>query len=133
MVSDLAADGPARKAGLEVGDVIVAFDGTSVSGADDLHRALTAERAGVALNLQILRRADVATADCGAAGDVIAFDRLARRPFADRCQSPHGAESDCRVSHFSPLGALGGLAFQGATAPNWRRFMDVPHGRCLRP
>jgi S1-C subfamily serine protease len=61
MVSDLAADGPARQAGLEVGDVIVAFDGTPVPGTDDLHRALTAERAGVGLNLQILRRADVLT------------------------------------------------------------------------
>jgi S1-C subfamily serine protease len=59
MVSDLAPDGPAHQAGLQTGDVIVAFDGLTVAGADDLHRSLTAERAGLAAPMQILRRAEI--------------------------------------------------------------------------
>jgi S1-C subfamily serine protease len=58
MVSDLSADGPGRQAGLQAGDVLVSFDGIPVTGVDDLHRALTAERAGVPVPLILLRRAE---------------------------------------------------------------------------
>ena len=61
MISELAANGPARQAGLQVGDVLVAFDGAPVTGVDDLHRALTQERAGVEVPLRLLRRADLLT------------------------------------------------------------------------
>jgi S1-C subfamily serine protease len=61
MVSDLAADGPGKQAGLQAGDVLVSFDGTPVTGVDDLHRALTAERAGVAVPLGLLRRTELLT------------------------------------------------------------------------
>jgi S1-C subfamily serine protease len=61
MVSDLAADGPARQAGLMTGDVIVAFDALSIAGADDLHRALTTEKAGIAIPIQVVRRAELLT------------------------------------------------------------------------
>jgi len=61
MVADMSPDGPALRAGLQAGDVIVAFDGLPVAGADDLHRALTAERAGAVVPLQVLRRAEVLT------------------------------------------------------------------------
>jgi S1-C subfamily serine protease len=61
MVSELASDGPGKRAGLQAGDVLVAFDGLALTGVDDLHRALTAERAGVAVPLQLLRRAEKLT------------------------------------------------------------------------
>ena len=50
--------GPAARAGVQRGDVIVAFDGAPVAGVDDLHRALTVERAGRAVALTVLRRAE---------------------------------------------------------------------------
>lgn len=50
------ADSPAEKAGLRDGDVIVAIGGEPVSGVDDLHRLLTEERIGVAVELSVLRR-----------------------------------------------------------------------------
>jgi S1-C subfamily serine protease len=48
--------GPADRAGLEEGDVIIAFEGRPVAGLDDLHRLLTEERVGLRANLDVLRR-----------------------------------------------------------------------------
>ena len=47
MISELAPDGAGKQAGLEAGDVVVSFDAVPVTGVDDLHRALTQERAGI--------------------------------------------------------------------------------------
>jgi S1-C subfamily serine protease len=61
MISETAPDGAARQAGLQAGDVVVSLDGAPVTGVDDLHRALTQERAGVSVPLQILRRTELLT------------------------------------------------------------------------
>jgi S1-C subfamily serine protease len=61
MISELAPDGPGRQAGLQAGDVVVSFDGVTVAGVDDLHRALTQERAGIEVPLRLLRRAELLT------------------------------------------------------------------------
>ncbi len=61
MVADLAADGPGKLAGLQTGDVLVSFDGLPVTGVDDLHRALTAERAGMEVKVGLLRRTELLT------------------------------------------------------------------------
>jgi S1-C subfamily serine protease len=58
LVLDVQAGGPAARAGVQTGDVIVDFDGTSVAGVDDLHRGLTVERAGRAVAITLLRRAE---------------------------------------------------------------------------
>ena len=58
MVSELAPDGPGSRAGLQAGDVLVSFSGIPLTGVDDLHRALTAERAGVTVPLDLLRRTE---------------------------------------------------------------------------
>ncbi len=49
-------DGPAARAGVESGDLIVALGAQPVSGFDDLHRLLSEERVGQALELAVLRR-----------------------------------------------------------------------------
>jgi len=56
-VESIEPGGPARGAGLEAGDLIVAFDGQAVNGIDDLHRLLTAERIGRAHPATLIRRA----------------------------------------------------------------------------
>jgi S1-C subfamily serine protease len=61
MISELAPDGAGKEAGLEAGDVIVSFDAVPVTGVDDLHRALTQERAGVPVPLGVLRRTELLT------------------------------------------------------------------------
>jgi S1-C subfamily serine protease len=62
-VDSLVAGGPGAQAGLEPGDLIVAFDGAPVNGVDDLHRALTAERIGQPAKLTVLRRGRVVTVE----------------------------------------------------------------------
>jgi S1-C subfamily serine protease len=49
-------DGPASRAGLEQGDIIVAFAGQPVAGFDDLHRLLTEETLGARVPVTVLRR-----------------------------------------------------------------------------
>ena len=49
---------PAKKAGLEQYDIIVALDGEPVAGVDDLHRLLTDSRVGKNLPLTVLRRTE---------------------------------------------------------------------------
>ena len=55
-VESVERGAPAEKAGLEPGDVILALNGAAVNGIDDLHRALTADFIGVAVELSVLRR-----------------------------------------------------------------------------
>ena len=61
LVLEVVDGGPAARAGVERGDVIVGFDDASVGGVDDLHRALTEERAGRPVLLTALRRAEKLT------------------------------------------------------------------------
>jgi S1-C subfamily serine protease len=55
MVTGVEPNGPAAAAGLQVGDVIVMFDGVPVVGVDDLHRLLRGERAGQNVPCDVLR------------------------------------------------------------------------------
>lgn len=54
-VGELSPAGPAARAGLEVGDIIVALDEHPVTGADDLMRLLGASRIGRAVDVGIFR------------------------------------------------------------------------------
>ena len=61
LVVSIEPDSAARRAGLQEGDVIVAFDGRPVAAIDDLHRLLTEARVGVSVPLTIIRRLDKLT------------------------------------------------------------------------
>jgi len=50
-------DGPAARAGVRDGDMIVAFDGKAIAGMDDLHKLLTEEQAGHEAPVVVLRGA----------------------------------------------------------------------------
>jgi S1-C subfamily serine protease len=54
-VMSIEPGSPAAAAGLQVGDTVVGFDGTAVTGVDALHRLLTADRAGKQTELTVLR------------------------------------------------------------------------------
>jgi S1-C subfamily serine protease len=55
MVTSIDPESPAAKAGLRDGDIVVSFAAESVSGIDELHRLLSADRAGKPLPLLALR------------------------------------------------------------------------------
>jgi S1-C subfamily serine protease len=60
-ISEIEADGPAGKGGLAVGDILLALDGVSVTGADDLIRLLGADRIGRSVEVNVLRNGRVET------------------------------------------------------------------------
>src|SRR5438876_961667 len=51
-------DSPAASAGVRAGDIVIGFDGQTVSGIDDLHRLLATERIGARTTIAVLRNAD---------------------------------------------------------------------------
>jgi membrane-associated protease RseP (regulator of RpoE activity) len=55
LVTEVDEDGPAAKAGLKAGDVILAFDGKEVRDGDDLRRGVRDADAGRALALKVQR------------------------------------------------------------------------------
>src|SRR5262252_299211 len=55
IVAGVEPRSPADRAGLAAGDVLIALDGQPVTGADDLVRALTGEKIGRALEIDLLR------------------------------------------------------------------------------
>ncbi len=74
LVAGVEADGAAARAGRREGDLLIAFDGRTLTGVDDLHRELTAERVGIAVPMVVLRRAEMLTLE------VIPAERAERRP-----------------------------------------------------
>jgi S1-C subfamily serine protease len=55
MIGAVEKTSPAGAAGLMSGDLVVALDGRPITGADDLIRALTGERIGRAVEIDVLR------------------------------------------------------------------------------
>ena len=54
-VSTVEADGSVDRAGVKPGDIVLALDGSPVTGADDLVRLLTGEKIGNRVTLDVLR------------------------------------------------------------------------------
>lgn len=58
-IAEVQPDGPAAEGGLLAGDIIVALNGVSVAGTDDLIRLLNAERIGRGTVVSVLRDGQV--------------------------------------------------------------------------
>jgi S1-C subfamily serine protease len=56
MVVHVEKGSPAERAGLQDGDIVVAFGEAMIRGVDDLHRVLTDMAIGVAVSITVLRR-----------------------------------------------------------------------------
>ena len=59
LVESVVSGGPAERAGIRARDIIVRFAGQPISGVDDLHRLLTAERRGIAAEVEVVRSTDL--------------------------------------------------------------------------
>jgi S1-C subfamily serine protease len=55
MVATVEAGSAGDRAGLKAGDIVLALDGVTITGADDLVRALTGEKIGKSVALDMLR------------------------------------------------------------------------------
>jgi S1-C subfamily serine protease len=55
MVGTVEPDSAAARAGLKAGDILLALDGVTIAGADDLVRALTGDKIGRVATLDVLR------------------------------------------------------------------------------
>ncbi|MGH7493773.1 MAG: S1C family serine protease [bacterium] len=58
LVVSLEKDGPAARAGIRAGDILIAFNARPVRSIDDLHRFLTDEYIGVPVRLTLLRHTE---------------------------------------------------------------------------
>jgi S1-C subfamily serine protease len=61
LISEIVAGGPAERAGLRAGDVVLEFAGATIFTVDDLHRLLTAEIAGGEAEITLIRQAKIET------------------------------------------------------------------------
>jgi S1-C subfamily serine protease len=61
MVVSITKGGPAELAGIRVGDVLLALDGTSTSGPHALRAFLEGDRVGTAVEVRLLRDGNVVT------------------------------------------------------------------------
>ena len=55
MAASVEAASAADRAGLRAGDLLLALDGVTITGADDLIRALSGEKIGKTVALEVLR------------------------------------------------------------------------------
>ncbi len=55
MVGTIETGGAAERAGLQAGDILLTLDGAAMTGADDLIRALTGEKIGKKVAVEVLR------------------------------------------------------------------------------
>lgn len=65
LVAGLTADGPAAKAGLEPGDVVLAFDGRNIATMRDLPRVVAEAKIGSTVDMQIFRDGETLTRSIG--------------------------------------------------------------------
>ncbi|CAD5370653.1 putative periplasmic serine endoprotease DegP-like [Rubrivivax sp. A210] len=133
LVNSVEKDGPADKAGVEAGDIIVKVDGRAVEKSGDLPRIIGGLKPGSKATLQIFRRG--AAKDLGVGIAEFEADRPNRRAAADPATPPATAKSvlgltvsDLTDAQKKELRVRGGVridAVDGAAARAGLREGDV--------
>ena len=133
LVQSVEKDGPADKAGVEAGDIIVKVDGKTVERSGDLPRLVGGTKPGTKATLQVFRRGN--TRDIAVAVAEFEPDRPARRAQAEPGSPTPGAKSaigltvsDLTDAQKRDLRLRGGVrvdAVEGAAARAGLREGDV--------
>ncbi len=113
-VSQVEKGGPADKAGVEAGDIILRFDGKPVTASGDLPRLVGATRPGTRSTLQVWRK--------GAARDIaVTIGEMPDERLAQRERSRNGGKKDDQ-----PANRLG--LVMGELTPEQRARIGSSHG-----
>ncbi len=100
LVQSVEKDGPADKAGVEAGDIIVKVDGKGVDRSGELPRIVGAIKPGAKANLQVFRRGS--TRDVGVTVAEFEADRPSRRAAAEPGAAPSQATKSALGVTVSP-------------------------------
>lgn len=84
IVADLSPGGPSQRAGLQVGDVVIAVNGTAIKNSSELTRRVARVRAGDVLRLDVIREGKRRTVD------IRSGTRPSERELASNDNSPGG-------------------------------------------
>ena len=119
LVSSVEKGGPADKAGLQAGDIILKFDGKAVNASGDLPRVVGATRPGSKVPVQIWRKG--ATRDLSLVVAELPEDKAEARP-GKRGPRPEAPSNSLGLSLSEPsaqqrqeLGISGGLVVEEVT------------------
>ncbi len=133
LVQSVEKDGPADKAGVEAGDIIVKVDGKTVERSGDLPRLVGATKPGTKATLQVFRRG--ASRDIAVAVAEFEPERPARRAAAEPGSAAPAAKSaigltvsDLTEAQKKDLRVRGGVrvdAVEGAAARAGLREGDI--------
>lgn len=133
LIQSVEKDGPADKAGVEAGDIIVKVDGKGVERSGELPRIVGGIKPGTKANLQLFRRGNVR--DVAVTVAEFEADRPARRAAAEPGTAPQATKSalgvtvsDLNESQKRDLRIRGGVrvdAVEGAAARAGLREGDV--------
>jgi S1-C subfamily serine protease len=63
LLAQIEPEGPAGRAGLLAGDVVIRLDGVAINGVDDLIRVLDRDRIDRAIEMDVLRMGRLRTID----------------------------------------------------------------------
>lgn len=87
LVADVTKGGPAEKAGIKRGDVIVSLDGTAVESANDLRNRIAGSRVGKKVEVSLVRKGERVVVQ-----PVVEPDKLASRTAALEMENRLGIE-----------------------------------------
>lgn len=110
LVTDVTEGGPAEAAGVEVGDVILSFDGQTIEEMRDLPRIVADTQVGKTVAVEVLRKGDREILE-------VTISLLEEQRFS-------GAEPASVTSDDAPAETLG-MTLEPLTGPSRARF-DVP-------
>ena len=121
IVADLSSGGPASRAGLQVGDIIVAVNGNPVRSSSELTRQVARARAGDSLRMDLVRDGKSRTLD------IRSGVRPSERQLAANNNSGDGGASGGPGSAETPIAPVLGMSLGAIDEPT-RNQLNLPAG-----
>jgi serine protease Do len=123
IVADISAGGPSARAGLQVGDVVTAVNGSAIKSSSELTRQVARVRAGDVLHLNVIRDGKARTVDIKSGA------RPSERELAanDNGQGPPGSRNPSGPGVLVKAPPVLGMSL-GALDDTTRNRLSLPEG-----